>query len=400
MALNNTNLLIQMAQLPAVFKGSPQELAVEMVRRMKIVSPSSVTFIFVGDSEPSGNVGPWLKNGTSWWVFDPNLKRYVPLDISASETKWYQVGSTTPTTSNPPLWLKTTQNTTEPGPDEGTPVSWNQFNGTEWVQFPVAIPARSTTRDQLFWTANFFGTASGTDSYTLNFSPGTDFTLGDGVASTFAFYVKFANANTAAMTLNVNGTGAKPVKKFTTEDLVAGEIVAGSIHLLTFDGTNFQLLSDVNVVQADAVLQVVGTVDDTVESTALTFPYDNTVPQITEGAPVNGLDTPFTAKQATSKLIVDVEVSATSGGDTVLILALFRDSESNALAVSAVASGSDNRKTPLRLRAILDNPDTAAHTYRVRYGSASAAPATMTLNDAALFGSTLQSTLSITEISQ
>ncbi len=399
MSLNNTNLLLQMAQMPATFRGSPQELATEMVRRMKIVSPSSVTFIFVGDSEPSGNSGPWLKGGTQWFVFDPALKRYVPLDISQSETKWYQVGSTTPTTSNPPLWLKTTQGVTQIGPDFGTPVSWNQFDGTSWIQFPVAIPARSTTREQLFWTANFFGTASGTDSYTLNFSPGTDFTLGDGVTSTFAFYVKFANANTAAMTLNVNGSGAKPVKKFTSEDLVAGEIVAGSIHLLTFDGTNFQLLSDVNVVQSDAVLQVVGTVDDTVESTALTFPYNNTTPQITEGAPINGLDTPFTAKQANSKLFVDVEVSATSGGDTVMILALFRDSESNALAASVVSSGSDNRSTPLRLRAILDNIDVSAHTYRVRFGSASAAPATMTLNNGSLFAGTLKSTLSITEVS-
>src|SRR5882672_10980042 len=108
MSLQNTNLLVQMAQIPPTFKGTPQDLANTMIRRMRIVSPSGTNFIFVGDTEPTSNVGPWLKGGTQWFVFDATIKRYVPLDISASETKWFQVGNTTPATSSPPVWLKTT----------------------------------------------------------------------------------------------------------------------------------------------------------------------------------------------------------------------------------------------------------------------------------------------------
>ena len=95
MALQDTQLVIQMSQIPATFQGTPQDLANIMVRLMKIVSPTGTNFIFVGDTEPTSNVGPWLKNGTQWFVWDEDIKRYVPLDISESETIWFQTGAAT-----------------------------------------------------------------------------------------------------------------------------------------------------------------------------------------------------------------------------------------------------------------------------------------------------------------
>lgn len=61
MPLQDTNLIIQAGPLPSTFCGTPQELVVAMVRRMKIVSASGTNFIFVGDVEPTSNVGPWLR---------------------------------------------------------------------------------------------------------------------------------------------------------------------------------------------------------------------------------------------------------------------------------------------------------------------------------------------------
>lgn len=135
MALQNTNLIIQMAPVPATFVGTPGDLATVMVRRMRIVSPTGTNFITISDVEPSSNVGPWLKNGTQWWVFDEATKRYVPQDISEAETKWFQTGSTVPTTVEPPVWLKTTEGTTAVGPAQGTPVGWYLFNGAAWLPF-------------------------------------------------------------------------------------------------------------------------------------------------------------------------------------------------------------------------------------------------------------------------
>lgn len=135
MALTNTNLLIQMAPIPLTFKGKPQDFAEAMVRNMKIVSPSGTNFIFVGDVEPTSNVGPWLKGGDRWFVFDPDLKRYVPIDISESETRWFHVGNSTPATSDPSVWLRTTLNASEASPSFGSPIGWYFFDGAAWVPF-------------------------------------------------------------------------------------------------------------------------------------------------------------------------------------------------------------------------------------------------------------------------
>ena len=58
---------------------------------------------------------------------------------------------------------------------------------------------------------------------------------------TFSF--KAANANTGASTLNVNGVGAAALKHRDGSALNANDILAGSINLVEYDGTNFQLLT-------------------------------------------------------------------------------------------------------------------------------------------------------------
>lgn len=69
-------------------------------------------------------------------------------------------------------------------------------------------------------------------------------------------FVKLNTANTGAATLNLNGLGAKTIKKTAggiTTDLADNDIRAGSVHLFTYDGTNFQILSSLgNAVGAGA----------------------------------------------------------------------------------------------------------------------------------------------------
>jgi hypothetical protein len=146
MALQSTNLLIQMAKIPAAFIGSPQDLADLMIRRMRIVSPSGTNFIFIGDTEPTSNVGPWLKNGTQWWVFDLGTKRYIPLDISASFTASFWAQNSTPPSSNPPVWLKSTLDPTDQNPSHGQPIGWYEFDGTNWVPFSGIVRSGTTAQ--------------------------------------------------------------------------------------------------------------------------------------------------------------------------------------------------------------------------------------------------------------
>jgi len=77
--------------------------------------------------------------------------------------------------------------------------------------------------------------ASGTDTYTVSGSITS-------YATKFTILVKFTNANTGAATLNVNSLGAKAIKKTGSVAMASGDISAGQILLLVYDGTNFQVV--------------------------------------------------------------------------------------------------------------------------------------------------------------
>lgn len=56
-----------------------------------------------------------------------------------------------------------------------------------------------------------------------------------------AFWFVSAGANTGAVTINVNGLGAKAVTKYGTTALAAGDITASTVTRVVYDGTQFQL---------------------------------------------------------------------------------------------------------------------------------------------------------------
>ncbi len=78
--------------------------------------------------------------------------------------------------------------------------------------------------------------ATGTDAYSVTNTPPI---LAYAAGNTFSVY--FTNANTAVSTINVDSLGAKSIKKNGSVALIAGDILAGKIYTLIYDGTNFQL---------------------------------------------------------------------------------------------------------------------------------------------------------------
>lgn len=79
-------------------------------------------------------------------------------------------------------------------------------------------------------------TASGTNTYTATASPAiTSYING------LRLLIKFTNANSGASTLNVNSLGAIPITKAVSSALSTGDILAGQILWLAYDGTNFQI---------------------------------------------------------------------------------------------------------------------------------------------------------------
>lgn len=124
--LFKTNFVIVMAPLPPDFEGNPQDLADAMVERMQIQSPAGTNFFVVGSVEPTSNVGPWLKDGTKWYVFDIATGRYVPLDISDSVTQVFVASvdePDAPTGADPVIWLRLVNNRV---------IGWYFWDGTIW----------------------------------------------------------------------------------------------------------------------------------------------------------------------------------------------------------------------------------------------------------------------------
>lgn len=102
------------------------------------------------------------------------------------------------------------------------------------------IPHNSQHRNtnDIYTHDNIIGaTALGTDTYTVTYNPSPALYI-----INQKFLIKFVNSNTGAATLNVNGLGAKPIKKNVSSALEAGNIAAGQILLLAYDGTNFQII--------------------------------------------------------------------------------------------------------------------------------------------------------------
>lgn len=104
--------------------------------------------------------------------------------------------------------------------------------------FPRVAGAVSVSDADLSNTTYLVG-AGTANAITLTFSPvWTAYTAGKGVI------FKALAANTAATTVNINGLGAISLRGLSGQVMVGGEIVAGGIYRITYDGTYFRMCSN------------------------------------------------------------------------------------------------------------------------------------------------------------
>jgi hypothetical protein len=131
------------------------------------------------------------------------------------------------------------------------------------------------------------------------------------------------------------------------------------------------------------------------------IPYDNTIPQNTEGFAWAALDTAYTPKLATSKLQVELFIpQAQLSGNNTIIVALFKDNDVNAIASSTVSPAGASIDIPIQALFVLDAIDTTARTYKVRLGSTAGTLYVMQVSGGGHMGGVMQSTLTVREIAQ
>ena len=95
--------------------------------------------------------------------------------------------------------------------------------------------------DDIHSNAGVSGTVTGTNTLVLTLDP--PISSYDTLAT---FIIKIANNNTGAVTINVNGLGAKSLYKIGgSEELETDDLVAGGLYLIGYDGSAFQLIMEV-----------------------------------------------------------------------------------------------------------------------------------------------------------
>lgn len=69
--------------LPYKWSGTPNELRAEITSRLRIEAQEQYALIYSGSTEPTSNIGPWLKDGNQWYVWSDATGNYVPATVAA-----------------------------------------------------------------------------------------------------------------------------------------------------------------------------------------------------------------------------------------------------------------------------------------------------------------------------
>lgn len=105
MAATQIPLTFRLAPLPIGFSFNPQQLATAIVARLSAVSANAISFFASGSVAPTSNVGPWLKNDQTWYVWSDTLATYVP-EILDPQSLGYTFSQSAPDQTKFNIWFK------------------------------------------------------------------------------------------------------------------------------------------------------------------------------------------------------------------------------------------------------------------------------------------------------
>ena len=150
---------------------------------------------------------------------------------------------------------------------------------------------------------------------------------------------------------------------------------------------------------AGKTVQIVNTQTGAVATGTTIIPFDDTIPQITEGTEFMTLA--ITPKSATNKLLVRVVgYWGESTNEKVLTVALFKDAVANALAAgTSVQYAGLGSNAPIVIEHFVTAGGTAEITFRVRAGASDTATVTFNgLEGNRRLGGVMSSSITITEV--
>lgn len=187
--------------------------------------------------------------------------------------------------------------------------------------------------------------------------------------------------HTAATGVTVDGLNIKDSKLNTASSVVNSNITAGAV---TYDKA-----------AAGFCVQLALATNTGVGTTTTTIPYDDTIPQITEGTEF--MTVSITPKTTTNILIVEVTAVLARSAAGNMTMALFRDAGADAVAAVPVRIESVDGAEVARISYGVVAGSVAATTFRMRAGPTSGTLTFNGANAARLYGAIVKSSMVVTE---
>lgn len=174
-------------------------------------------------------------------------------------------------------------------------------------------------------------------------------------------------------------------------------VVATEGNLLEVTVTESMTLRLTEVSPPEEIVQQVHTQSGAVANGNTTTPFDDSVPQNTEGTQFMSLS--ITPLNASDILVIEAIVHATTSTPAWVIVSLFQDSTANALAATTTFVSTANVATEIPFRHRMVAGTTSSTTFNIRVGPHTAATVTFNgqLTTNRKFGGTFASSLTITE---
>ena len=145
------------------------------------------------------------------------------------------------------------------------------------------------------------------------------------------------------------------------------------------------------------IVQVVNVMDSGSATTTNTIPFDNSIPQNTEGAEF--LTLAITPTSATNKLRIDVVMTWSCQASTLPCVALFQDSTAGAIAAVYSETDTVNHGECTSFTHYMTSGTTSSTTFKVRMGPHTATQMTYNgQNGGRTYGGVMASSITITEI--
>lgn len=189
--------------------------------------------------------------------------------------------------------------------------------------------------------------------------------------------------------VNAAATGLEALTKLLTQ--LAEPTITEALQLIRVNatGTGFEYFK--------GVIQTVFATSSAADSTALTIPFDNTIPQSGEGKEY--LTVTITPKSATSKLRIRFSAMlAHTSADEKVTIALFQDALTDAWQAKAIQVSTGSGVQVGVIDFLMTSGTTSATTFKIRFGPNTGTGYINQNAVAALFGSASNVVLSVEEI--